>query len=338
MNLPTAIQTVVDGKDLSYDDMASVMQHIMTGAASAAQIGGFLVGMRMKGETVTEITAAAHIMRQLATNIDITGDHIVDTCGTGGDGAHTFNISTASALVAAAAGAVVAKHGNRSMSSQSGSADVLEKAGVNLMLSASDIKRCIDTIGIGFMFAPNHHGAMKHVMGARRDMAIRTLFNLLGPLTNPARAPHQVIGVFAKKWLTPIAEVLKALGSHHVLVVHADDGLDEISIGSDTHIAELKQGTIRHYTLCPEDFNLSRQSSKQLVVKDAAHSLAVIYDVLAGKKGAARDSVILNAGAAIYVAGLADNLHDGIQQASHHIDNGDARQKLADLVAFSKEV
>ncbi|HHA19896.1 MAG TPA: anthranilate phosphoribosyltransferase, partial [Methylophaga sp.] len=264
MDLQTAIKTVINKQDLSDDEMTAVMQKIMSGESTPAQIGGFLVGLQMKGETVIEIAAAAKVMRSLATPVHISGDHIVDTCGTGGDGASTFNVSTASAFVVAAAGAKVAKHGNRSISSSSGSADVLEAAGVNLEISPERVKHCIDTIGVGFMFAQKHHGAMKHAIGPRREMAVRTIFNLLGPLTNPAQAQHQVLGVFDKRWVEPMAHVLKELGSKHVLVVHADDGLDEISIGADSYVAELQNDTITTYVIRPEDFGLKRNDIKQL--------------------------------------------------------------------------
>ncbi|HEU5338054.1 MAG TPA: anthranilate phosphoribosyltransferase, partial [Sulfuricaulis sp.] len=234
MDMPSAIRSVIERRNLSGDDMRAVMRLIMTGQATPAQIGGFLIGLRMKGETVEEIAAAAGVMRELATPVNVSGPHLVDTCGTGGDGASTFNISTASAFVVAAAGGKVAKHGNRSVSSKSGSADVLEAAGVNLELTPEQVARCVNEVGVGFMFAPKHHGAMKHAIGPRREMGVRTIFNLLGPLTNPAKAPHQVLGVFSKEWVEPLAEVLQRLGSEHVLVVHAEDGMDEISIGALT--------------------------------------------------------------------------------------------------------
>ena len=242
MEMQAAIRRLTEHHDLSSDEMTDVMRLIMTGQATPAQIGGFLIGLRMKGETVDEIAAAASVMRELATPVPVCGDHLVDTCGTGGDGASTFNISTASALVTAAAGARVAKHGNRSVSSSCGSADVLEAAGVNLDLDADQVARCVEKIGVGFLFAPKHHSAMKHAIGPRKEMGVRTLFNLLGPLTNPAAAPNQVLGVFSAEWLEPLAQVLGKLGSKHVLVVHADDGLDEISIGASTRVAELKAG------------------------------------------------------------------------------------------------
>ena len=335
MNLPGAIKSVIARQDLSSADMSAVMQQIMTGEATPAQIGGFLVGLQMKGETITEIAAAAKVMRSLATPVDISAENIVDTCGTGGDGASTFNVSTASAFVVAAAGASVAKHGNRSISSSSGSADVLEAAGVNLDITPEQVKQCVESVGVGFMFAQKHHGAMKHAIGPRRDMAVRTIFNLLGPLTNPAQAPNQVLGVFDKQWVEPMAHVLKELGSNHVLVVHAEDGLDELSIGSASFVAELKDGAITSYTIQPEDFGLQRCNIDQLAVNNAQESLAVIKDIFAGKQGGARDIVVLNAGAAIYASGLTDSLSDGIKLAQTHIDNGSAQTKLDALIACS---
>jgi len=333
MDLQTAIKTVIQKNDLTSNDMQNVMETIMTGNATPAQIGGFLVGLQMKGETVTEIAAAAKVMRDLATPVEIVGEHIVDTCGTGGDGASTFNVSTASAFVVSAAGATVAKHGNRSISSSSGSADVLEAAGVNLDITPEQVKNCVETVGVGFMFAQKHHGAMKHAIGPRREMAVRTIFNLLGPLTNPARAKHQVLGVFDKKWVEPMAQVLKELGSQHVLVVHAEDGLDEISIGSDSYVAELNKGEINTYTIKPEDFGLQRADIGQLAVSDAKESLAIIQAVFTGQLGPARDIVCLNAGAAIYAANLATSLAAGVTLAQQYIDNGAAQQKLDAFVA-----
>lgn len=336
MNIQSAIKSVIEKRNLSNDEMTAVMQQIMTGEATAAQIGGFLVGLQMKGETVTEIAAAAKVMRDLATPVDISGNYIVDTCGTGGSGAaKTFNVSTASAFVVAAAGATVAKHGNRSISSSSGSADVLEAAGVKLDITAAQVKHCIDSIGIGFMFAQKHHSAMKHAIGPRREMAVRTIFNLLGPLTNPAGAQRQVLGVFDKQWLEPMAHVLKTLGSQHVLIVHAEDGLDEISIATDTFVAELKNGGITSYTIRPEDFGLNRSEIKQLSASNAHQSLAIINDVFAGKLGPARDIVALNAGAAIYAADLAITLADGVTLAQTQLDNGNAQKKLDALITCS---
>ena len=311
------------------------MQLIMTGQATPAQIGGFLIGLRMKGETVDEIAGAAQVMRELATRVPVSGANLVDTCGTGGDGASTFNISTASALVAAAAGAQVAKHGNRSVSSSCGSADVLEAAGVNLDLDADQVAECVERIGIGFLFAPKHHSAMKHAIGPRKEMGVRTLFNLLGPLTNPAAAPNQVLGVFAARWLEPLAQVLGKLGSHHVLVVHADDGLDEISIGAATQVAELDNGKVNCYRITPQQFGMEIGSVESLAVSDAKQSLALIHRVFDNEKGPARDIVQLNAGAAIYVSGVADSLENGIRIAGEVIASGAAKDKFAQLIDVS---
>ena len=337
MDMPEAIRTVIDKRDLTSEQMQSVMRTIMTGAATPAQIGGFLVGLRMKGETVDEIAAAATVMRELATPVNVDGPYLVDTCGTGGDGISTFNISTAAAFVVAAAGGRVAKHGNRSVSSKSGSADVLEAAGVNLMISADQVGQCIEQVGVGFMFAPLHHGAMKHAIGPRREMGVRTLFNLLGPLTNPARAPHQVMGVFSAAWLEPLALVLARLGSKHVLIVHADDGMDEISISSPTQIAEWHNERLSRYTITPEQFGMVRADLSELAVESAEQSLAMINDILAGKPGPAHDIVALNAGAAIYAAGLTDTLEVGINEALTILGEGRAAQKLEQLVTLTQQ-
>ncbi len=338
MDMQTAIRTVIEGRDLSAEAMTSVMRTIMSGQATPAQIGGFLVGLRMKGETVEEIAAAAAVMRELAIPVHVHSPHLVDTCGTGGDAAGTFNISTASALVAAAAGAKVAKHGNRSVSGKSGSADVLEAAGVKLDLDPEAIGACIDTVGVGFLFAPLHHSAMKHAIGPRREMGVRTIFNLLGPLTNPAGAPNQILGVFAAAWVEPLAQVLKCLGARHVLVVHSEDGLDEISINAPTQVAELKEGVVNTYTIAPEDFGLARQPLDTLRVASAAESLGKIRAVLAGQPGPARDIVVLNAAAGIYTAGLADSLHDGVQKAMAVIDDHSAARVVERLVSFTQRV
>jgi anthranilate phosphoribosyltransferase len=338
MDLPQAITTLVEHRDLSGEDMYDVMHRIMTGQATPAQIGGFLVGLRMKGETVDEITAAARVMRELALHVHVSGPHLVDTCGTGGDGASTFNISTASAMVAAAAGARVAKHGNRSVSSSSGSADVLEAAGVRLDLDPEQVAACIEQVGVGFLFAPQHHGAMKHAIGPRREMRIRTLFNLLGPLTNPAGAPNQVLGVFSTRWVEPLARVLQRLGSEHVLVVHAEDGLDEISIAGPTRVAELKDGAITLYTVAPENFGMQSADLSTITVGDAAGSLALIRAVFAGQPGPASDIVALNSGAAIYAAGLATTLAAGVETAREIIHSGRASEILATLVEVSNRI
>ena len=338
MDMPNAIRAVTERHNLSGDDMRAVMRLIMTGAATLAQIGGFLIGLRMKGETVEEIAAAVEVMRELATRINVSGPHLVDTCGTGGDGVHTFNISTAAAFVVAAAGGRVAKHGNRSVSSKSGSADVLEAAGVSLELTPEQVARCVNEIGVGFLFAPKFHGAMKHAIGPRREMGVRTVFNLLGPLTNPAGAPNQVIGVFSAHWVEPLAEVLQKLGSEHVLVVHAEDGMDEISIGAPTRVAELKDGRVRVFTIQPEQFGFARGDVKKLGVTSPAESLAIIRGVFDNQPGPAHDIVALNAGAAIYAAGLAPNLDAGVKKAAEVIASGAARAKFDALTALSKKL
>ncbi|VAX11428.1 Anthranilate phosphoribosyltransferase [hydrothermal vent metagenome] len=336
MNIKQAINQVLARHDLCDEEMTEVMHTIMSGGATPAQIGGFLVGLRMKGETVHEITAAASVMRELATRVEVHAEHLVDTCGTGGDASGSFNISTASAFVAAAAGARVAKHGNRSISSKSGSADVLEAAGVRLDLTPDQVARCIAEVGLGFMFAPAHHSAMKHAIGPRREMGVRTIFNVLGPLTNPAGAPNQVLGVFNEELLEPLANVLQHLGSNHVLVVHSRDGLDEISIGDHTEVAELKDGRVSRYAIAPEQFNMQRTPISELAVDGADHSLAVIRSVLEDTPGPARDIVCLNAGAAIYAAGLANSLADGINKADTAIANGEARNRLDQLIILTQ--
>jgi anthranilate phosphoribosyltransferase len=335
MNMQEAIQAALDKKNLSSTEMQEIMRIIMSGNATPAQIGGFLIALRCKGESIDEIAAAAGVMRELASKVSITSDHIIDTCGTGGDGANTFNISTTCAFVVAAAGGKVAKHGNRSVSSQSGSADVLEAAGVNLDLSPEQVVTCINEIGVGFLFAPKHHGAMKHAIGPRKEMGVRTLFNLLGPLSNPANAPNQLIGVFSQSWVEPLAQVLLKLGSEHVLVVNAEDGLDEISIAAPTHIAELKNGKITTYVITPEQFGFSRGLLSDLAVTDVTSSLAMVKAVLNNQPGPARDIVLLNSGAAIYAANLSDSLQAGIKVAKQVIENGAAREKLNALVSVT---
>lgn len=338
MDMQAAIRAVTEQENLSGEQMQQVMRQIMTGEATDAQIGGFLIGLRMKGETVDEIAAAAKVMRELAAKVEVSGKHVVDIVGTGGDGSNTFNISTASTFVVAAAGGTVAKHGNRSVSSRSGAADLLEAAGVNLGISPEQVAQCIEQLGVGFMFAPMYHSAMKHAIGPRKEMGVRTLFNVLGPLTNPAGAPNQLLGVFSSELVEPMARVLQQLGSNHVLVVHSEDGMDEISIGAPTQVAELKNGRIDTYTIMPEDFGLQRADIGALAVEDAAGSLIKVKGVLAGESGPARDIVLLNAGAAIYTADLAETLADGIQRAAEVIDSGAAMKKLEALVALSNSL
>ncbi|MEW8302580.1 MAG: anthranilate phosphoribosyltransferase, partial [Candidatus Thiodiazotropha sp.] len=319
------------------DEMTAVMRNIMTGNATPAQIGGFLVGLRMKEETVSEIAAAASVMRELASGVSISDlDNTVDIVGTGGDASGTFNVSTACMFVAAAAGCHVAKHGNRSVSSKSGSADALEAAGVRLDLSPQQVEQCVREVGVGFMFAPGHHSAMKHAIGPRKEMGVRTIFNVLGPLTNPAGVPNQLLGVFDSELLEPLAEVLQRLGSRHVMVVHSRDGLDEISIGDVTDVAELKDGRIRRFTLQPEQFGLQRSSLDGIRVDDAAASLGMIRGVLEDNPGPARDIVVFNAGAAIYTAGLAESLDEGVEKADHAIASGEARNRLDRLVVLTQ--
>lgn len=340
MDIRTALARVVEQIDLTTEEMQDVMRQIMTGQCTDAQIGGFLVALRMKGESIDEITGAARVMRELASRVSIAGEGIVDTCGTGGDGANIFNVSTAAALVVAAAGGRVAKHGNRAVSGKSGSADLLEAAGVNLQLTPEQVARCVESVGVGFMFAPAHHGAMKHAVGPRRELGLRTLFNMLGPMTNPAGVEHQVIGVFSEKLCRPMAEVLHRLGSKHVLVVHAKDGLDELSLATSSHIAELKDGTITEYRVTPEELGLKSQNLIGLEVGDPAASLALIRDALgkrtteAGEKAA--DMIILNAGAALYTADRAATLKEGVELASDALFSGLAREKLNELIAFTE--
>lgn len=340
MDMKQALNAVVAKQDLTEADMASVMETIMTGGATDAQIGGFLTALRMKGETIDEITGAARVMRQLATKVAVKGDNLVDTCGTGGDGANIFNVSTAAAFVVAAAGGQVAKHGNRSVSSSTGSADVLEAAGVNLSLSADQVARAVEEIGVGFMFAPAHHSAMKHAIGPRKELAMRTIFNMLGPITNPAGVPNQVLGVFDGELCEPLANVLGRLGSEHVLVVHAEDGLDEISLSGKTKVAELKDGKVSVYYVTPEDFSIQSQSLEGLSVDSAEESLTLIKDALSkretpqGEKAASM--IALNAGAAIYASNLASSLAEGVSMAEDAISTGLALEKLNELAAFTR--
>jgi anthranilate phosphoribosyltransferase len=338
-----ALEHVLSGKDLSHADMLALMQQVMAGELTHAQIAGLVVALRVKGESVDEITAAAEVMRALSTKVEIADKaHLIDTCGTGGDGIQTFNVSTVSAFVAAAAGAKVAKHGGRSVSSTCGSADVLEALGVNVNLTPQQVAKCVDEIGIGFMFAPNHHSAMKHAAPVRRELGVRTIFNLLGPLTNPANANRQVMGVFSKALTLKLAKVLQNLGSEHVLVVHGADGMDEISFTGDTFVAELKDGKISEYTLNPTQFGLKIHALKSIRVENAAQSKAMILDVLDGKasagtQSAAREIVLLNAGAAIYAAGLQANIHAGVGHAEKVIESGAAKEKLIQLIQYSAQ-
>lgn len=339
MQIQEAIARVVESENLSQDEMVAVVRQIMTGEATPAQIAGFLVALRMKGETIDEITGAVLVMRELASGVEVKGDHLVDIVGTGGDGASIFNVSTASCFPVAVSGATVVKHGNRSLSSKSGSADLLEAAGVNIALSPEQVARCVEGVGVGFMFAPQHHSAMRFAGPPRKELAIRTLFNILGPMTNPAGVKRQVIGVYDRALCRPVAEVLKRLGSEHVMVVHSEDGLDEISLAAPTHVVELQGEEISEYDIQPEDFGIATQSLEGLQVAGAADSLVLVKDALgkrdteAGQKAA--DMVALNAGAAIYVSGVALSLASGVAMAQDAISSGQAGAKLQDLASFT---
>ena len=337
MNYSSLLNRLLDKQDLPHHDMLELVQNIMGGHLTPAQIAAVLVALRIKGETVTEIAAAAEVMRELSTKVSVKDNgHLIDTCGTGGDGAQTFNISTASAVVAAAAGAHVAKHGGRSVSSTCGSADILEKLGVNVNLTPQQVAHCVDSIGVGFMFAPNHHSAMKHAAPVRRELGVRTLFNVLGPLTNPAGAANQVLGVFHKDLTSKLAQVLQQLGSRHVMVVHGADGMDEISISGATFIAELKDGTVREYSVQPQDFGLQVAALDTIRVANADEAKSMLQAVMDNQQGAALDIVKLNAGAAIYVAGLTPTLAEGVKKAAAVIASGAAKRKLAQLIQLSQ--
>lgn len=336
MDIKQALTVVVDRRDLSIDEMRSVMHQIMSGQATDAQIGGLLIALRMKGETVGEITAAASVMRALAVPVTIQAANAVDIVGTGGDSANLFNVSSACSFVVAAAGGHVAKHGNRSVSSSSGSADLLEAAGVNLELTPENIARCIDEVGVGFMFAPQHHSAMKYAIGPRKEMALRTIFNVLGPLTNPAGVKHYLLGVFDKSLCKPLVEALKALGAKHALVVHSAEGLDEISLAGETYVAELKDNEIIEYTIVPEDAGLQRQSLGGLQVGSSAESLALIRSAFAGEHALAIDMIALNAGAALYASDQVSTLKEGVALAKDVMLNGSAANKMIELVSFSQ--
>ncbi len=341
MQIQEALSWVVDHLDLSRAQMVDVMRQIMTGQCNDAQMGAFLVALRMKSESIDEIAGAAQVMRELATPVKTKATGLVDIVGTGGDGANLFNISSASSFVAAASGAYIAKHGNRAVSSSSGSADLLEAAGINLNLTADQVAACIDQVGVGFMFAPAHHGAMKHAIGVRKALGIRTIFNILGPMTNPAGVKRLVIGVFSKPLCRPMAEVMQQLGAEHVMVVHADDGLDEISLATATHVAELHQGQVKEYSITPEALGVESQSLIGLEVKAPGDSLRLIQlafsssqEPLARK---ARSIIALNAGAAIWLAGQADSHSDGVAKAIAVMSDGSAAQKMAALAEFSQQ-
>ena len=333
-----AIQRTVEHREVFHDEMLHVMRQIMRGELSPAQIAGFIIGLRVKKETIGEIAAAAQVMRELATPVEVVDDrHLVDTCGTGGDAAHTFNVSTCAAFVAAAAGAKVAKHMGRSVSSASGSAEVLEALGAHISMSPPETGQALEKLGIGFMFAPAHHAAMKYAAPVRKDLGVRTIFNILGPLTNPAGAKQQVMGVFHPDLVGIQVRVLQRLGSKHVMVVYGIDGLDEISISGETMVGELVKGEINEYNIHPSQFGLELYDRRAITVNTVEESKAMIQAVLDNQPGPAHNIVAMNAGAAIYVAGLAPSLKAGIERASQAIKSGAAKHKMEEFVAFSKK-
>lgn len=335
MQIRDGLGALMRRENLTFAETHAIMRQIMTGVLSDPQIAAFLMGMAVKGETAEEISAAAQVMRELMKPVHLEVDNVVDIVGTGGDGANLFNVSTASSFVVAAAGGHVAKHGNRGVSSSSGSADLFAVAGIHLDLDADQVARCIEQVGVGFMFAPNHHPAMRHSVVARREMGVRTLFNILGPLTNPAGVPNQVLGVYAPELVPLMADVLHRLGSRHVLVVHAEDGLDEISLAQPSRVAEVKNGEIREYTIEPEQFGITRQSLDPLRVSSAEESLRLVEKALVGE-GPAADIVSLNAGAALYAADIADTLEEGIALAQDAQASKLPLEKLKELAHFTR--
>lgn len=340
MDMKEALNRIASNLDLSREEMKEVMRIVMNGEATDAQIGAFLMGLRLKSETIDEITGATEVMRELATGVAVNAEPLVDIVGTGGDGANLFNVSSAASFVVAAAGGYVAKHGNRGVSSKSGSADLIEKAGINLDMTPEQVARCVEQIGVGFMFAPAHHGAMKHAIGPRKELGCRTIFNILGPMTNPAGVKRQLLGVFTRELCRPMAEVMKRLGAEHIMVVHSKDGLDEISLATITHVAELKDGEITEYDITPEDLGIKSQSLVGLDVGCSEESLELIkaafgreHDEITEK---ARDLIALNAGAAIYIAGLADSPKAGVEMALDAMGSGLAAGKMSELADFSQ--
>ena len=337
MNIQQAIAQLVGGANLTEQQMVDVMNQVMTGEATPIQVGAFLTALRIQGETVEEVTGAARVMREKALHVDAGDGCVLDTCGTGGDGKNTFNISTTVAFVVAAAGITVAKHGNRAVSSGSGSADVLGALGVNIDVPKEMVERCLREVGIGFLFAPAMHGAMKYAAAPRREVGIRTIFNLLGPLTNPAGASRQLMGVYDGTLIEMVAQVLGNLGSERAMVVHGEEGLDEISLGGPTAVAEWKDGAVARYTLNPEDFGFEKQPASLLTAADPAECAAIVTAVLKGEPGPALDVVLLNSGAALCVGGRAENIADGIGLARERIDSGAAQGKLEHLIRLTHE-
>jgi anthranilate phosphoribosyltransferase len=339
IDIQDALQRTIEHREIFHDEMLALMRKIMNGEASPVMIAAFTVGLRVKKETVGEIAAAAEVMREFATKVDVPDrDHLLDIVGTGGDAAHTFNISTTAMFVAAAAGARIAKHGGRSVSSKSGSADVLEALGAQITLKPAQVAECIAETGIGFMFAPNHHSAMKHAAPVRKELGIRTIFNILGPLTNPAGASNQLLGVFHPDLVGILVRVLQRLGSRHVLVVYGKDGMDEVSLGAATLVGELKDGRVSEYEIHPEDFGLRMISNRGLKVADAVESKAMLLEALANIEGTPREIVVLNAGVALYAADIVGSIHDGIARARAAIASGAAQKKLEQFVATTRKL
>jgi len=336
MNITSAISKITSGLSLKESEMSDVMLDLLEGKATDAQIGAFLIALDMKGETVEEVLGAAKIMRKLSAKVEVNKDKLVDTCGTGGSGIGIFNVSTTAAFVACACGARVAKHGNRSATRKSGSADLLEAAGVSLELNPSQVSDCIENVGLGFMFAPGHHSAMKHVIGPRKEIAHKSIFNILGPLTNPASTPNQVMGVYDEKWMKLVTEVHQSLGSKNVMVVHSEDNLDEISIASKTKVVELREGKISEYVISPEEFGLEFQSLDGLKVNSPEESLSMAKKALKGEHSAASSMVALNAGAALYVSGVDNSLAEGVERALEGIKQKKGLDKLQELSEYSQ--
>jgi len=340
MDIQTALGRIAQNQNLSTEEMVGVMRQIMSAGSTDVQIGAFLLGMRVKGETIDEITGGVQVLREFASGVQVSGPHLVDIVGTGGDGANLFNVSTAACFVVAAADGRVAKHGNRSVSSSSGSADVLEAAGVRLDITPAQVAQCVNELGIGFMFALMHHSAMRHVTVARNELGLRTLFNILGPMANPAGLTQQLIGVYDRALCRPVAEVLQRLGSEHVMVVHSDDGLDEISLAADTHVVELNNGALSEYSLQPEQLGIERASLQDLVVEGVDASLELINAALAGDKDErsqrAAQLIALNAGAALYVAGVSGSVKAGVALANDKLASGAALEKLQQLAAMTQ--
>ncbi len=338
MNIQEGIKTIMTGQDLTREEISSLMNQILRGSVSEVQIGAFLVSLCIKGESVDEVIGSAEVMRELSSKVLVDKEYLVDTCGTGGVGSGIFNVSTTAAFVASSCGAKVAKHGNRSATRKSGSADLLEAAGIAINLTPYQVKKCIEEVGIGFMFAPAHHDAMKHAIGPRKELGIKTIFNLLGPITNPAGALNQVVGVFDMKWVKPIAEVLKGLGSNNVLVCHSEDGLDEISTSAPTKVAELRNGKIEEYSISPSDFGLKVLSINELKVDSPEESLKLAKKALNGENEAASQMVAMTSGAALYVAGLVKELKEGVELSLESIAKGRGLEKLEHLSTFSQSL